>query len=174
MLIFVRLNISINLMSFHHLRILSSLPEMSPCMCENRLVKWFNHGDGTLTSGLLNEVIFDFSRLMLPVQKKKKRRAQYRKSLPMLLHSVITLSPCPPYACLCQRVRVRRKWGCSGSKNSFLLLGVGQKSVSFAKAHCIVWRFCVFFCFFFLIMRHAHRNKHTHVQLHPHNGLFWK
>lgn len=83
MLIFAWLDISINLMSFHHLRISSSLQEMSPCMYEARLVKWFNHGDGTLTSGLLNEAIFWLFQINAACVKKTRD-----------MHSVERVFPC--------------------------------------------------------------------------------
>lgn len=56
------------------------------------------------------------------------------KSLQMLPYSVITL---PVGVCVCLSA-CETKAGCGGCKSSFLLVGVGQKSVSSAKALCIV------------------------------------
>lgn len=52
-------------------------------------------------------------------------------------------SPPPPRMHVSVRRHKGRKVGCGGSTSSFLLVGVGQKSVSSSKAHCIVWGFCV-------------------------------
>lgn len=53
----------------------------------------------------------------------------------------VCVSVCP---CVSAWWRVRRKKaGCGGCTGRFLLVGVGQKSVSSAKALCIVRGFCV-------------------------------
>ncbi len=66
----------------------------------------------------------------------------------------------PRRVCVCVCVCVcmcETKAGCGGCKSRFLLVGVGQKSVSFAKALRIVWGFCV------LLRSNAHKNEHTHT-----------